>query len=157
MKGYWSATGTQATLTDDGFFDTGDLFSVDQNGFYFFAGRRDDMFICGGENIYPAEIERILEAHPEVETAVVVPVSDEIKGAKPYAFVRLRSGAKTAEHELKNFYLDRAPAFSHPRKIWRMDSFPLNGPDKIDRSALTSLAGRLLTDGGGVDENLDGV
>ena len=63
------------------------------NGFYYFVGRADDMFVCGGENIYPGEVEKMLEQHPEVHQACVVPVDDELKAHKPVAFVVPRAGA----------------------------------------------------------------
>ena len=68
----------------------------DADGFYYFVGRADDMFVCGGENIYPGEVETMLERHPGIQQACVVAVPDEIKGAKPVAFVVPR-GRRRAE------------------------------------------------------------
>jgi acyl-CoA synthetase (AMP-forming)/AMP-acid ligase II len=70
-------------LTDDGFFNTKDKFTVDENGFYFFVGRADDMFVSGGENIYPSEVEDIIERHPAIAEAAVIGLPDQIKGTKP--------------------------------------------------------------------------
>ena len=78
-------------LTPDGWYISGDVFRRDAAGAYTFVGRADDMFVCGGENIYPGEVESMLERHPDILQACVVPVPDEIKGEKPFAFVVLES------------------------------------------------------------------
>ena len=74
-------------MTPDGYYVTGDVFRRDENGFHYFVGRSDDMFVSGGENIYPGDVERMLERHPDVAQACVVPIADEIKGQKPVAFI----------------------------------------------------------------------
>ena len=79
-------------MTPDGYYRTGDVFRRDADGFYYFLGRNDDMFTSGGENIWPSEVEIMLERHPAIRQAVVVPVPDELKGQKPVAFVVLRAG-----------------------------------------------------------------
>jgi long-chain acyl-CoA synthetase len=84
-------------LTPDGFYITGDVFRQDRDGFYYFVGRGDDMFVSGGENVYPGEIEAVLERHPDIHQAVVVPVDDELKFKKPVAFVVARPGAARAK------------------------------------------------------------
>jgi acyl-CoA synthetase (AMP-forming)/AMP-acid ligase II len=131
---------TARVLTADGFYITGDVFERDADGFHYFVGRADDMFVSGGENIYPSDVEKMLERHAEVEQACVVPVADEIKGAKPVAFVVRRAGASVSEDELKRFALQNAPAYQHPRRVWFVDEIPLAGTNKIDRAALVRLA-----------------
>ena len=84
---------TRQVLTRDGWYKTGDVFRRDDGGAYNFVGRTDDMFVCGGENIYPGEVESLLERHADIAQACVVPVPDEVKGEKPFAFVVLRTGA----------------------------------------------------------------
>jgi len=127
-------------FTIDGFYRTGDVFRHDENGFHYFVGRTDDMFVCGGENIYPADVERLLERHPDVAQAAVVPVGDEIKGQKPVAFVIPRAGHHADEGEIKRFALDNAPAYQHPRFVWLLERFPLASTNKIDRDALRRMA-----------------
>ena len=78
---------TAKAMTPDGYYRTGDVFRRDENGFFYFVGRADDMFVCGGENIYPGEVEKMLERHPGIHQAAVIPVPDELKGHKPIAFV----------------------------------------------------------------------
>ena len=82
----------EGPLTPDGFYITGDVFRRDADGFHYFVGRTDDMFVSGGENIYPADVERMLERHPDIAQAAVIPIDDDIKGAKPVAFVVAKAG-----------------------------------------------------------------
>ena len=131
----------------DGFYITGDVFRRDQDGFYFFVGRSDDMFVCSGENIYPGEVETLLETHASVQQAVVVPVADDIKGQKPAAFVIRRAGSDVSADELKAHALAHAPAYQHPRWIWFVDALPLASTNKIDRAALIEDAGRRVRGG----------
>ena len=94
MLGYHNRPDLPVPITADGFYRTGDVFRRDADGFHYFLGRTDDMFVSGGENIYPGDVERMLERHPAVAQASVVPIDDDIKGTKPVAFViakRLRS------------------------------------------------------------------
>src|SRR5205814_1654375 len=102
--------------------------------------RSDDMFVSGGENIYPAEIERLLERHPDILQAAVVPIEDEIKGQKPVAFAVLKPGHQASEQDIKRFALANAPAYAHPRFVWFLDELPLASTNKIDRAALARLA-----------------
>ncbi|GAB7549162.1 class I adenylate-forming enzyme family protein [Cupriavidus sp. 8B] len=132
-------------FTADGYYITGDVFRRDAEGFYAFVGRRDDMFVSGGENLYPGEIEKALERHEAVQQASVVPVPDEIKGTKPVAFVVLRPGiAPPTEHALREWSLTQLAAYQHPRRIWYVDALPLAATQKIDRRALADEAVRLL-------------
>jgi len=127
-------------LTADGFYITGDVFRRDADGFHYFVGRTDDMFVSGGENIYPADVERMLERHPGVAQAAVVPVADDIKGSKPVAFVIAKSGHVLDSDEVKAFALAHAPAYAHPRFIWFVDELPLASTNKLDRGALQRIA-----------------
>jgi acyl-CoA synthetase (AMP-forming)/AMP-acid ligase II len=114
----------------------------DENGFHYFVGRSDDMFNCGGENVYPSEVERLIERHPSVEQACVVAVPDTIKGFKPTAFVVAKSGAAPDAAAIKEFTLTHGPAYRHPRQIFFVPAMPLTGTNKIDRNLLTERAVR---------------
>jgi acyl-CoA synthetase (AMP-forming)/AMP-acid ligase II len=128
---------TAKVTTPDGFYRTGDVFRRDENGFFFFLGRADDMFVCGGENIYPGEVEKMLEKHPGIHQAAVIPVPDELKGHKPIAFVvRADGGAALDEKAVKDFALANAPAYQHPRRVFFVDEMPLAGTNKIDKRVL---------------------
>ena len=91
------------------------------------------MFNCGGENIYPLEVEGLLLTHPDVADVSVVAVPHAVKGEVPVAMVVLASGATASEDSLKRFCLAEGPAYAHPRHIRFVDVLPLNGAGKIDR------------------------
>ena len=135
-------------LTPDGFYITGDVFRRDSDGFHYFVGRTDDMFVSGGENIYPADVERMLERHPDVAQAAVVPIDDDIKGQKPVAFVVSKPGRRPSEDEIKRFALANAPAYAHPRFVWFVDELPLASTNKVDRALLHGLAQERATQSG---------
>jgi long-chain acyl-CoA synthetase len=140
MNGYHNRPDVPSPITADGFYVTGDVFRRDENGFHFFIGRTDDMFVTGGENIFPGEVEKMLESHPDVIQACVVPVDDDIKGTKPVAFVVKREGSGLDEAKLKAFALANAPAYQHPRSIWFVDSLPLASTNKLDRKTMHEMA-----------------
>jgi long-chain acyl-CoA synthetase len=140
MEGYLNLPDLTAAVLRDGWYRTGDLMRRDADGFYFFVGRADDMFVCSGENIYPGEVEAMLERHPAVHQASVVPVADDERGQVPVAFVVLRSGCDADEAELKSFALAQAAPVQHPRRVWFERELPLTGTNKIDRRALAETA-----------------
>ena len=144
MNGYHKrADATHQAMTSDGYFITGDLFRKDQNGFFYFVGRSDDMFVCGGENIFPSEVESVLERHPEIRQAAVVPVGDAIKGAKPVAFVVCKPNTRLTEDEVREYSRSHLALFQHPRRVWFLPQLPVAGTNKIDRQSLTALASEL--------------
>jgi long-chain acyl-CoA synthetase len=94
------------------------------------------MFSCGGENVYPKEVENLLFTHPDVADAVVAPVPHAVKGFVPAAMVIARAGARVSEAALRTHCLERGPAYAHPRLIAIVPQLPLNGAGKIDRAAV---------------------
>jgi long-chain acyl-CoA synthetase len=136
MLGYHNRPELPMPITPDGFYVTGDVFRRDAQDFYTFVGRTDDMFVSGGENIYPADVERMLERHPDVAQAAVVPIDDDIKGQKPVAFVVLKPERRTSADDVQRFALANAPAYAHPRFVWFVDALPLAATNKVDRGAL---------------------
>jgi long-chain acyl-CoA synthetase len=127
---------TARAMTPDGYYRTSDVFRRDDNGFFYFVGRVDDMFVCGGENIYPGEVEKMLERHPDIHQAAVIPVPDELKGHKPIAFVVKAKNAELDEQAVKTYALANAPAYQHPRQVFFVDEMPLAGTNKIDKRVL---------------------
>jgi long-chain acyl-CoA synthetase len=140
MLGYHNRPETPSPITADGYYDTGDIFRRDEHGFHTVLGRTDDMFVSGGENIFPGEVELVIESHPDVLQACVVPVEDAIKGTKPVAFVVLRPGAAADEAVIKQHVLANAPAYQHPRRVWFLDAMLLASTNKIDRNGLRQRA-----------------
>lgn len=143
FTGYLNRPGDTAERLQDGWYRTGDLFRRDPAGFYYFLGRCDDMFVCGGENIYPAAVEMLLGRHPDVLQVAVVPLADEVKGEVPVAFVVPREGRSADPKALRAFALEQGPRFSHPRAVFIVDRLPVGGTHKVDKQALAVLAGKL--------------
>ncbi|GAA4322315.1 class I adenylate-forming enzyme family protein [Pigmentiphaga soli] len=140
MNGYYNNPTEMARRYKDGWFDTGDVLRRDSEGWYYFVGRSDDMFVCSGNNIYPGEVELMLERHDDIDQAIVVPVPDEIKHRIPYAFIVKRAGSALGEAEVKKYALENAPPYQYPRRVIFVDALPLNGVGKIDRKALEARA-----------------
>jgi acyl-CoA synthetase (AMP-forming)/AMP-acid ligase II len=144
MLGYHNRPEETAARLRDGWLDTQDVMRRDEAGFYYFVGRADDMFKCGGESIFPTAVEALLERHEAVLQAAVVPTEDSLKGHVPVAFVVLQQGAAADEAALKQFALANGPAYAHPRRIAILDRLPLSGTNKIDRAALLAEARTLV-------------
>lgn len=147
MNGYHNRPDLSSPISPDGFYRTGDIFQRDGNGFYTFVGRRDDMFVSGGENIFPGDVETMLERHRAIQQACVVPVDDPIKGTKPAAFIVLKPGTFLSADEVKAFALEHAPPYQHPRQVWFVDALPLAPTNKVDRAALKKLAAQRTASG----------
>jgi O-succinylbenzoic acid--CoA ligase len=120
----------------DGWLSTGDLGSLDEEGFLYVVGRRDDTIISGGENVHPTEVETQLESHPAVAEACVVGTPDPDWGEIVTAFVRLRSRASTTADELQAHVRCRLAGFKIPRRFFFVDDLPRTASGKVARSRL---------------------
>jgi long-chain acyl-CoA synthetase len=140
MSGYVKDPQASARKLKDGWFDSGDILRRDAEGWYYFVGRSDDMFNSSGHNIYPQDVEIMLERHVDIEQAVVVPVPDEIKHALPVAFIVKRKGSALNEEDVKRHALANGPPYQHPRAVYFVDALPTNTVGKIDRRALEARA-----------------
>lgn len=138
--GYYKLPEVTASKIRDGWLYTGDLMHRDEDGYYYFVGRKDDMINVGGENVYPKEVEDILMQHPNVRDVAVVSVSHQVKGEAPVAFVIEHSPGAVSEQEIKAFFLQRGPGYAHPRRVYFCEALPLSGTGKLDRKALQQLA-----------------
>ena len=139
LIGYHNLPDETAKKLRNGWYYTGDVCRRDAEGYYYFVGRTDDMFVSGGENIFPGEVEALLLRHPAVHQALVMPFNHELKGQVPYAFIVAREGAKVTEDDLRQFALANGPAFQHPRRVFFLSELPLAGTNKIDRERLRRL------------------
>ena len=139
-RGYYKNSEVTAERIRDGWYHTGDLVRRTAEGRYFVVGRKDDMIITAGENVYPKEIADILLRHSKVANACVVAVSHSIKGQVPVAFVVLRETDVATESEIKEFYFTHGAAYAHPRKVFFVKELPLSAPGKIDRNLLCAKA-----------------
>jgi long-chain acyl-CoA synthetase len=139
-KGYWKLPEVTQEKFRDGWLHTGDLMRRDEDGFFYFVGRKDDMINVSGENVYPKEIVDILLRHPNVRDACVVPIPHPVKGAIPVAFIVQSVPGQTSAEEIKQFFLRFGAPYAYPRRIYFLDSMPLGGTGKVDRAQLTKRA-----------------
>ncbi len=142
LLGYHNLPEETAKRVRDGWYTTGDICRRDADGFYYFVGRTDDMFVCGGENIFPIEVESLLEKHPAVHQAYVMPFDHALKDKVPYAFVVLRADMAASEDELKQFAIANGPAYQHPRRVFFLEQLPLAGTNKVDQPWLRQWAAK---------------
>jgi acyl-CoA synthetase (AMP-forming)/AMP-acid ligase II len=139
LKEYVSLPALTAARLRDGWLCTGDLFRRDAEGFFYFLGRSDDMFVCGGENVYPKEVESLLLAHPQVDDAVVVPLPHATKGMAPAAAIRLRPGVAPDVAAIQDFCAANGPTHTIPRAVLMVDDLPLTSAGKPDRKAVQAM------------------
>jgi long-chain acyl-CoA synthetase len=145
MKGYYNKPELSAeVLTADGWFKTGDIAKVDEEGYLHITGRKKDMIIMAGEKVFPREIEDALKQHPAVLVAAVIGVKDESRGEMPVAFVQLKPEAgqpgsgmeKPTESELRTFVRERIAPYKAPRNVYFMAEMPLTPTGKVLKRSL---------------------
>jgi fatty-acyl-CoA synthase len=132
MKGYWNRPeATMAAIDTEGWFHTGDIGYVDDDGFLFIADRVKDMVITGGENVYPAEVESALYEHPAVAEVAVIGVPDERWGEAVTAVVALKRDTSLELEDLRAFAADRLARFKLPTRLEFVDALPRNPAGKV--------------------------
>uniref|UniRef100_A0A8C3LXV5 Medium-chain acyl-CoA ligase ACSF2, mitochondrial n=1 Tax=Chrysolophus pictus TaxID=9089 RepID=A0A8C3LXV5_CHRPC len=137
MLGYWNdAARTREVISDDNWYKTGDIATLDEHGYCRIIGRCKDMIIRGGENIYPAEIEQFLHTHPKVEEVQVVGVKDSLMGEEVCACIRLRAGQSCAADDIKAFCKGKISHFKIPRYVVFVSQYPLTVSGKIQKYKL---------------------
>lgn len=133
---YKNPEATGEVFDSRGFFHTGDLAYCDEEGYFYIVGRKKEMFISGGVNIYPAEIEEVLLEHPQVADAAVVGVPDEVWGEKGVAFVVPKPGSQLTDKELVAFLKGRVAGFKVPREFCFEETLPRTAYGKVVRREL---------------------
>jgi long-chain acyl-CoA synthetase len=131
MKGYWRRPDATAEAVRSGWFHTGDLGRVDEDGFFFIVDRKKDMVIRGGYNVYPREIEEVLYEHEAVREAAVIGVPHRELGEEVAAAVVLVPGATVDEAEIVDFVKGQVAAYKYPRLVWFVDELPKGSTGKI--------------------------
>jgi long-chain acyl-CoA synthetase len=140
MKGYFRKPGATRERIRDGWLYTGDIGRADSDGYYYHLGRKDDLIITGGLNVYPAEVENLLYEQPEVQEAVVFPIPDEKRGSVIGAAVVLRPGATVTERELLAGLRANLATYKVPHKLKIRESLARTSSGKVMRDAATLLA-----------------
>nr|MBF0685273.1 AMP-binding protein [Pseudomonas sp.] len=131
-KGYWNRPdATAAAFTADGWFRTGDVGFIDEDGFFYICDRVKDMVISGGENVYPAEVESVLYEHPAIAEVAVIGAQDDTWGERVVAVVVLRPDATLTLVELQEFAAARLARYKLPREIRFIDALPRNPTGKV--------------------------
>jgi long-chain acyl-CoA synthetase len=131
MKGYLNHPQATAEVIVDGWFATGDMAKVDEDGYFFIVDRKKELIIRGGYNVYPREVEEVLYEHPAVREAAVVGVPHESLGEEVGAAVALKDGAEVDVDELRAFVKERVASYKYPRTIWLVDELPKGPTGKI--------------------------
>jgi len=132
MRGYWNMPEeTAKSITPDGWFKSGDAGYVDAEGYVYIHDRVKDMIVSGGENVYPAEVENVLMAHPGVADVAVIGVPDERWGETAKAIVVRAPGVEVSEHELIDFSRERLARFKCPTSVEWIDVLPRNPSGKV--------------------------
>jgi long-chain acyl-CoA synthetase len=133
MKGYWGKPEATAQAIPDGWFRTGDMARVDEDGYYYIVDRKKDLIIRGGYNVYPREIEEVLHEHPAVAEVAVVGIPHPDLGEEIGAAVALKPGGSATVDELRAFVKERVAAYKYPRHVWLVDALPKGPTGKILR------------------------
>ena len=138
MKGYWNKPdATAEAISSDGWFHTGDLGRVDEDGNYYIVDRKKDLIIRGGYNVYPREIEEVLYEHPAVAEAAVIGVPDAELGEEVGAAVVIKPGATVTPDELRSYVKAQVAAYKYPRRVWFIDALPKGATGKILKREIT--------------------
>jgi long-chain acyl-CoA synthetase len=141
MKGYWRKPEETAKAIQDGWFRTGDLGLVDEDGYFVIVDRKKDMIIRGGYNVYPREIEEVLYEHPEVTEAAVIGLPHPALGEEVGAAVVLQPGAGVTAAELRDYVKAQVAAYKYPRQVWIVDALPKGPTGKILKREIIPPAG----------------
>jgi long-chain acyl-CoA synthetase len=131
MKGYLNQPEATAEAIKDGWFATGDMAKVDEDGYFFIVDRKKELIIRGGYNVYPREVEEVLYEHPAVREAAVVGVPHAELGEEVGAAIALKEGADADPEEIKAFVKEQVAAYKYPRKVWLVDDLPKGPTGKI--------------------------
>jgi long-chain acyl-CoA synthetase len=141
MKGYWQRPDATAEAVRDGWFHTGDLAQVDEDGYFYIVDRKKDLIIRGGYNIYPREIEEVLYEHPAVAEAAVIGLPHPALGEEVGAAVALKPGAAVSPEELRDYVKSQVAAYKYPRHVWLVDALPKGATGKLQKRDIVIPAG----------------
>ena len=148
MRGYWGdAEHTRESIDEAGWMHTGDIATIDSEGYCRITGRSKDMVIRGGENLFPREIEEFLYGHPKIDEAEVFGVPDERFGEELCAWVKLHPGETADEEEIRTYCKGRIAHFKIPRYIRFVDEYPLTATGKVQKFVMREVMAKELGEG----------
>ncbi len=134
MQGYWNdPERTSAAIDAAGWMHTGDLATLDPDGYCNIVGRIKDTVVRGGENIYPREVEEFLYQHPKIQGVQVFGVPDARYGEELCAWILLREGTTATPHEIKQYCMGQIARFKVPHYVWFVDTFPMTVTGKVQK------------------------
>ncbi len=136
FSGYWNKPEETKNTLRDGWVHTGDIAKQDEDGFYYIVDRKKDMYISGGENVFPVEVEKIIEAHPQVQEAAVIGIPDEKWGETGKAYIVLKQGGNPEPEDIKKYLGDKMARYKLPREVVFVDSIPKSSVGKILKKLL---------------------
>ena len=136
IKEYWQDPVKTEETIKNGYLHTGDLARMDKDGFFFLVDRAGDMYISGGENVYPAEVEKVLKQHPQIEDVAVVGIPDETWGETGHAFVLLSPGAELSQEDIIALCYDKLAKYKWPKKVTFKSEFPRTSLGKVKKRSL---------------------
>jgi long-chain acyl-CoA synthetase len=140
MQGYCgNPQATRETIEPDGWLHTGDIARIDAEGFIYIVDRKKDMILTAGFNVYPAELERVIAAHPHVAMVAVGAIADEAKGELPKAYIVPKNGMKPEAEEIIEYCREHLAAYKVPRAVQFVDDLPKTSTGKIVRRRLKEL------------------
>ena len=117
----------------DGWFATGDIGRVDDDGYYYVIDRKKELIIRGGYNVYPREIEEVLHGHPAVAAAAVIGLPHDLLGEEVGAAIVLRPGTAVTTDAIQAYVKERVAAYKYPRRVWIIDALPVGPTGKVQR------------------------
>ncbi|MFP4475490.1 MAG: class I adenylate-forming enzyme family protein [Desulfatibacillaceae bacterium] len=144
MSGYWNLPEKTREVLVDGRLNTGDLGYMDEEGFLYIVDRARDMYRSGGENVYPAEIEKVIVTHPKVANAAIVGVPDEKWSETGMAFIQPLTGQEVSEKEIRDFLQGKVAKYKYPMYIRFVDDLPLTATMKVRKAALKEKAKKIM-------------
>jgi long-chain acyl-CoA synthetase len=137
MKGYWGRPEATAEAIQAGWFRSGDLGRMDEDGYFFIVDRKKDMIIRGGFNVYPREVEEVLYEHPQVVEAAVIGVPHPTHGEEVAAAIAVRGATSVTAEEIRSYVKERVAPYKYPRHVWIVDALPKGPTGKILKREIT--------------------
>ncbi len=136
MKEYWQDPVKTEETIKNGYLHTGDLARMDEDGFFYLVGRAGDMYISGGENVYPAEVEKVLKLHPDIDDAAVVGIPDELWGESGHAFIIANEGSQLTQEDVLAMCHGKLAKYKWPKKVTFKKEFPRTSLGKVRKGEL---------------------